>query len=411
MQRSSAARATTVVAIAAMLVSDPTPATTRCRGKHWLATWSTSPSDGRGPALIDQSLRLIVNPTLGGTRVRVRLSNRFGPRAVTLAAVTIARRASGADLAPGTVRRLRFERRPSVTIPPGGEVVSDARRFAYEAFEDLVVSLHVSGTSGLSTEHATAVQTSYVAPPGSGDRTGDESGIAFAGTISSWLFLSDVEVRAPRRVRAVVALGDSITDGFPEPRNRNGRYPDLLARRLAAAGMRLAVQNQGISGNEVLREGVLPGFGPSLLARLDRDALDQAGASIVILMEGTNDVGVPPPPTAEHVVAGLRTVVERLRAAGLRVIIGTLPPCKDFALALHGTASAIAARNAINDWIRTSGVADAVIDFHAVLRDPDDPDRLRREFDSGDHLHPSPAGYAAMADAVDLALLADPPCR
>jgi len=218
-------------------------------------------------------------------------------------------------------------------------------------------------------------------------------------------------VRAPRRVGAVVALGDSITDGFPAPFDGNGRYPDLLARRLVAAGgPPLAFQNEGISGNEVLRSGALPMFGPSLLARLNADTLDQAGVSIVILMEGTNDIGVPPAPSAAQVIAGLQEVIMRLRDAGLRVIIGTLPPCKDFALALHGTPEAIAKRNQINDWIRTGADADGVVDFHAVLRDPADPDRLLPVYDSGDHLHPSPAGYAAMAEAVDLSFFDDPPC-
>jgi lysophospholipase L1-like esterase len=399
------------VAVFGALGVERTHAATPCRGKHWVGAWATSPSGSVGGVFIDRSLRLVVNPTLGGARVRVRLSNRFGSQPVTVGAVTIAPRAAGADLVPDTVRALRFARKRSVTIAPGGEVVSDQRRFTYDAFEDLVVSLYVRGSSGRSTAHVTALQTSYVTAPGSGDHTSDETGSAFTQTLGAWPFLTDVEVRASRRVGAVVALGDSITDGFGGPINQNLRYPDLLARRLATeTAARLAVQNEGISGNEVLRAGILPMFGPSLLTRLDLDALDQRGARAVILMEGTNDIGVPPPPTAAAVTVGLQTAVDRLRAAGLRVILGTLPPCKDFALALHGTPEAIAKRNEINDWIRTSAVADGVVDFHAVLRDPADPDRLRPEFDSGDHLHPSAAGYTAMADAIDLSLLDELPC-
>jgi lysophospholipase L1-like esterase len=347
----------------------------------------------------------VVNPTLGGAYVRVRLSNRYGSQPVTLGAVGIARRASGAGLVPGTTRTLRFARRRSAVIPPGGEVVSDKRRFTYAAFQDLAVSLHVTGTSGRVTEHTAALQTSYVAPVGSGDHTRDDAGSAFQQTLTTWPFLTDVEVRASRRVGAIVALGDSITDGLGGPSNQNRRYPDLLARRLATAGVRLAVQTEGISGNQVLRDGAAPSFGPKLLDRLDRDAIDQAGASIVILMEGTNDIGVPPLATAPQVIAGLRSVVDRMRGAGLRVILGTLPPCRNFAIALHGTPEAIARRNEINAWIRTSSAADGVVDFHAALRDPDDPDQLRPAFDSGDHLHPSAAGYAAMADAIDVSLL------
>ncbi|HXJ34343.1 MAG TPA: GDSL-type esterase/lipase family protein [Candidatus Eisenbacteria bacterium] len=382
-----------------------------CRGAHWVGVWATSPSDALGPSFMDQTLRLVVNPTLGGTRVRVRLSNRFGSQSVTFGGGTIARRASGAELVPQTRRRLRFGRKRSVTIAPGTEVTSDPVRLRFEAFQDLAVSLHVQGASAPSTQHATALQTSYVSPVGGGDHTTAEVGTAFTKTLAIWPFLTDVEVRAPRRVGALVALGDSITDGLRSPTDQNLRYPDVLARRLAAAGTRLGVQIEGISGNQVLRDAAAPTFGPKLLDRLDRDVLDQAGASVVLLMEGTNDIGVPPPPGAAQVIDGLRTVIDRMRSAGLRVILGTLPPCKGFALALHGTPGAIAARNEINDWIRTGGAADAMVDFHAVLRDPTDPDRLAPEFDSGDHLHPSAAGYAAMANAIDLGLLVTTTCR
>lgn len=382
-------------------------ARSRCRGKHWVGTWAASPTDSGGGAFVDQSLRLVINPTLGGSRVRVRLSNRFGSQPVTFGAVAIARRESGAAIVPKTSRTLRFGRRRSVTIPPGGEVVSDQRSFRYDAFQDIAVSLHVRGRSDRATHHGVALQTSYATASGSGDHTRDDDGTAFTRSLGNWPYVTDLEIRTSRTIGGLVALGDSITDGFPGPLNGNGRYPDLLARRLVAAGgAQLGVQNEGISGNEVLRQGAIPLFGLSLAGRVDRDALDQAGASVVILMEGTNDIGVPPPATAAEVIAGLQTVIDRMRGAGLRVIVGTLPPCKNFANALHGTPEAIAKRNAINDWIRTAAVADGVVDFHAALRDPADPDQLKPEFDSGDHLHPSAAGYAAMADAVDLSLLA-----
>jgi lysophospholipase L1-like esterase len=399
------------VTVLVMLGAHRVDAAAGCRGRHWVGAWATSPSDSTGGAFVDQSLRLVVNPTLGGVRVRVRLSNRYGSRPVTFGAVTIARRGTGAALVPGTSRPLRFTRQRSVTVPPGGEVVSDPRRFEHDAFEDVVVSLHVVGTSGPATEHALALQTSYSSGMGTGDHTRDEAGSAFTNTLAAWAFLTDVEVRASRRIGAVVALGDSITDGFPGPSDQNGRYPDLLARRLAAAGARLAVQNAGISGNRVLRDGLVPSLGPRLLDRLDHDAIDQVGASVVILMEGTNDLGLPPTATPAEVIAGLQSAIERMRRAGLRVLVGTQTPCTNFALALHGTPAAIAARNEINDWIRTNSAADGVIDFHAALRDPTSPDRLRAEFDSGDHLHPSAAGYAAMAEAIDLNLLNEPARR
>jgi lysophospholipase L1-like esterase len=305
----------------------------------------------------------------------VRLSNRYGAQPVDFGAVSIARRLAGADLVPRSTRVLRFAGQASVTIPAGGEVVSDPRRFRVRAFEDVVVSMHVT-TSGPATEHVNALQTSYVSPASSGDHTTDEAGAAFTQPISSWPFLTDVEVRAPRRIGGVVALGDSITEGHPGPADANVRYPDLLARRVAEVrGLRLAVQNAGIGGNSVLRDGLAVRFGPSLLDRLDADAIDQAGAKIVILMEGTNDLGLQPPATAAAVITGLQNAVDRLRLAGFRVILGTQAPCNDPTLT-HGSPSAIAARNEINEWIRTMAVADGVVDFHAVLRDPANPDGL-----------------------------------
>src|SRR5262245_15354955 len=382
-----------------------------CRGRHWVGVWATSPSDALGRSFVDQTLRLVVNPTLGGTRVRVRLSNRYRSEPVTFGAAAIARRAAGAAVVRGTTRMLRFGHTQSVTVEPGGEVVSRPVRLAFHAFEDLAVSVAVRGASGPSSEHATALQTSYVSAPGSGDQTRATAGTTFTGTVTTWPFLTDVEVRASRRVGALVAVGDSITDGVGSPKDQDRRYPDLLARRLAAAGIELAVQNEAIGGNQGLRDAAAPTFGPSLLARLDRDVLDQAGARIVILMEGTNDIGIPPLPSAAQVIDGLQSAVDRMHGVGLRVILGTLPPSKRFALALHGEPAAIAARNEINDWIRTSTAADGVVDFHAALRDPLDPDRLNPAFDSGDHLHPNAAGYAAMAAAVDLNLLAGGRCR
>jgi lysophospholipase L1-like esterase len=408
--RTLAALAVAANALAILRAAGPAAARP-CHGPHWVGVWATSPADALAGPFVDQSLRLVVTPTLGGAVVRVRLSNRYGTQAVTLAAVAVARRASGADLLPGTTQALRFQGRRSVTIPAGGEVLSDARRFTFDAFADLAVSLHVAGSSGRATEHPTAIQVSYASPAGSGDHTGDDAGTAFTSTIITWPLLTDVEVRTAGRVRAVVALGDSITDGLMTPLGQNRRYPDVLAHRLAAAGLRLAVQNEGISGNRVIRPGVMPSFGPSLLDRLTHDALDQAGARVVIFMEGTNDIGIPPLPSAAEVEAGLQQAIDRMHQKGLRVILGTIPPCRNFALALHGTPEAIALRNQINDWIRTNGTEDGLVDFHAVLRDPNDPDQLNPAFDSGDHLHPNAAGYAAMAGAVDLGSLDVPGCR
>ena len=372
--------------------------------------WATSPSDAQGPGFVEQSLRLVLHPTLGGRRVRVRLSNRFGSGPVRFASAFIARRASGATLVPRSVRRLRFAGRRGVTIPAGGEALSDAVAFHFAAFQYLAVSLHVQGASGASSEHFLALETSYATAPGGGDHARDAAADAFTQELASWPYLAAVEVKAPKTIGTVVAVGDSITDGWGSPMGAEERYPDFLARRLAVAGgsRAMAVVNAGISGNRVLTDSMPSILGPSLLTRLDADVV-LAGGRVAILLEGTNDLGLVPSASADAVIAGLQTIVARLHAAGLRIILGTLTPARGAPL-LHGSPAAIAARNRINEWIRTGAAADGVVDFHAALRDPTDPDRLRPEYDSGDHLHPNVAGYEAMANAVDPGALATPAC-
>jgi lysophospholipase L1-like esterase len=371
--------------------------------------WAASPSDGRGPTFVDQSLRLVLNPTFGGRRVRVRLSNRYGAQPVRFASAFIARREADAALVLRSARRLRFGRSRSVTVPPGGDVVSDDVAFRFAAFQDLAVTVHVGGESGASTHHLLALETSYATAPGAGDHAKDASGAAFTRQVNTRPYLVGVEVRARKAIGGVVAVGDSITDGFGSTYGANRRYPDFLARRLAAAGLPSAVQNAGISGNKVLTAGVPAFAGPALLTRLDADVIALAGVRVVILMEGTNDLGSDPPASADALIAGMQEVVARLRAAGLVVLLGTQTPAKG-AVTQHGSPEAVAARNAVNEWIRTGGGADGVVDFHLALRDPNDPDRLRAEFDGGDALHPSTAGYEAMANAVDLGRLAGSAC-
>ena len=382
--------------------SRPSPAS---GGSHWLGVWAASPSGARNAGFADQSLRLIVTPTAGGRRVRVRLSNRFGDGPVTFSAASIARRAAGAALVPHSVRRLRFDGRRRVTIPAGQEVVSDGVRLRVAAFQDLAVSLHVRGASGPATEHVIALQTSYASPPGGGNHVADRQGDAFTLATDTRPYLIDVEVRAPVRLGAVIAFGDSLTDGVGSDLDRGGRYPDFRARRLAAAGdgrLALSVLNAGIGGTMLLEDEAF--FGPSALHRLRADVIDQAGARVVIVLEGTNDIDGSAAKT-DAVIAGLGEVVAELQAAGLSVLLGTQTPSKGTGFRPHGAPATIAARNRINDWIRTSGIADGVVDFHAAVRDPADVDRLRPEYDSGDHLHPNADGYEAMAAAVELELV------
>ena len=414
-------RAALVVAaglLAGLTAGAPAEAGVRdgCAGRHWVGAWATSPGWTASPGIIDQSLRMIVNPTLSGQVLRVRLSNRFGTQPVTFASASVAHRSYGAALVPGTLKPLRFKGRPGVVVAAGGEVVSDAVRLRFRAFQDLAVSVHAAGPTGPMTDHYFGLETAFLTAPGTGDQTAEPSAAPYTLPIESRPFLTDVEVQASKRVGAVVTLGDSITDGVLSTLGANARWPDFLARRLVARGRpRLAVQNAGIGSNRILSPSGAFYGGPPALERLATDVIDQAGVTDVVVMEGTNDIGHSFDPNAlakaEAVEAGLRQIVTRLHAAGLRVIVGTQAPAKGLSpVGLHGSDPAIAERNKINEWVRTTKPGDGVADFHAALRDPADPDRLLLAYDGGDKLHPSDAGYRAMADAVPLRLLQGPAC-
>lgn len=399
---------------------------TECAGEHWVGAWAASPSDALGPneVLAEQTARMVVHPTRGGARARIRLSNRFGSEPVGLGPVTVALRGSGAGLVPGTVRAVTFAGSSRIGLAPGAEIQSDPVELEFEAFQDLVVSVHVRGAVRGPTEHFTTRQTNYLTPAGTGDHSADEDGTAFVQQTrnawsNGWFFLTGVDVLAPQATGAVVAFGDSITDGFqglasgtvenPVGMDENARYPDFLAHRLVGDGRDLAVLNAGISGNKVLQDADAPfPFGPRALDRLDADALDLAGVSDVIALEGINDLSGGA--TAEGVIAGLGEIVARVHARGLRAHLGTLTPSGGSLDPGYGTAETEARRTAINNWIRDDSAADSVVDFDAAVRDPADPSRMRADFDSSDHLHPSSAGYRAMAEIVDLDVLRGPAC-
>ena len=302
-------------------------------------------------------------------------------------------------------------------------VLSDRVRLPFRAFEHLAVSMDVAAAAGPATEHAQAHQTSFVTPAGGGNRSASESGDGFSIAITSRFFVTALEVRASRRTGAVVAFGDSITDGdqrsttFAELGiDADARYPDFLARRLGRRlGRRVGVLNAGIGGNRILRDGLAPFAGPAGLSRVAADVLGQAGVTHVIVPEGINDLGQPPAATAEDVIGGLQMLVARLqgvRVAGrrLRVLVGTLTPASGSVLGSYGSAAVNASRVEVNRFIRQRRPGDGVVDFDAALRDPAAPDRLRADYDSGDHLHPSAAGYRRMAHAVRRRLLRDPRC-
>ncbi|HEY1516270.1 MAG TPA: SGNH/GDSL hydrolase family protein, partial [Solirubrobacteraceae bacterium] len=326
--------------------------------------------------------------------------------------VDVAVEKSGARLEPNTDHVLTFSGRRSITIPPGAEVVSDPAPMAVPALTDLAVSLYLPDSTGAATYHSDAQQTNFIS--GTGNFAGQASGAAFTTTSQSWYYVDDVNVfGAGTGSGAVVTFGDSITDGFQSQLNANARWPNDLARRLAAANpsQPLSVVDEGISGNRVLNNSAC--FGTDALSRLDRDVLTQSGAKDVILLEGINDIGFSQMPnsgcsvpntdvSAANIIAGYEQIISRVHAAGLKIFGATLTPFKG---AAYWSPAAERKREAVNNWIRTSGEFDGVIDFAAATADSNNPKVFNPAFDSGDHLHPNDAGYQAMANAIDLSML------
>ncbi|WP_245687097.1 SGNH/GDSL hydrolase family protein [Streptacidiphilus griseoplanus] len=366
------------------------------RGRHSVVTWGASADrQGAGPA--DRSYRLIVRTSVGGTDMRIRLTNAFGDHPVTFASAYAGLQQQGAELVHGTNRRLSFGGQPSVTVPAGATVLSDPLPGTLAAQSNLVVSLYVTGAQGPTTGHGMAMQTSYAA---AGDHAAEEGAVNWTDPMGSWYWLDAVSVDTSTAVGSVVALGDSITDGWASTTDQNRRWPDYLSRRLqAASGVTVkGVANEGISGNKVLADG----NGQAALNRLQRDVLSQPGVGTVFLLEGINDLKAHTGVTVDDLVAGYRQIIDRAHAAGKCVVGATVMPYKGWSE--YDTAGE-AVRQGVNDWIRNSGEFDAVTDFDALTRNPYDHQEILPFFDGGDHLHPNDKGMQAMADAVDLSAL------
>lgn len=385
--------------------------------EHWIASWGTAQQIPEDRNLLpqadmqDATVRQIVRLSVGGTKLRVRFSNAFGTQALTIAAAHVARSAdkASARTTPGTDRALSFDGRPSVSIPPGADYLSDPVTLDAPALSSLAVSMHLPQAPAGQTGHPGSRATSYVVH---GDHTADAD-LPGAGKVDHWYQLTGVEVAASSAsAGTIVTFGDSITDGSGSTTNGDNRWPDILAARLQAssANRSLAVVNMGIGGNHLLTDGL----GPNALARFDRDVLARPGARVLVVLEAINDLGalsrqdVRTPDQHARLLADLigayRQMIQRAHGQGLRVIGCTVTPYvgSDY---YHPDAASEADRVALNQWIRTSGAFDGVIDFDAVIRDPAKPDRMLPAYDSGDHLHPSAAGYQAMAGAIDLKVL------
>jgi lysophospholipase L1-like esterase len=370
------------------------------------------PVGGQSPLHFNhQTLRQIARVTLGGSRFRVVLSNTFGTVPLSVGAAQIALRDRDASIVPQSNRVLTFGGAARTTVAAGAILASDPVDLVAPDLADLAIDLYLpDDTAAMKspiTTHPAAWQTNYVSPPGNyagmvampvktttAYRRGD--GLPSA----TWFFLTRVEVMAPSKAGAIVAIGDSLTDGTASTTDTNNRWPDHLARRLGRAGVRMAVLNAGIGGNRILRDG----NGPSALARFDRDVIAQPGVTHVIVLEGINDIGQGgrnPSPTAADLIGAHTQMIERAHAHGVLIFGATLTP---FEGANYWTPEGEAKRQALNEWIRTSRAYDAIFDFDAAVRDPDHPTRTLFNYDPGDHLHLNAAGYQAVANTIDLTL-------
>lgn len=386
------------------------PAAAPASTGSWVGSWATAPVAGEPgtetTGLAGRSVRNVVHAAIGGTGARITLSNLYGqsPLTVTHASLALAAGDGGAAADATTMRRLTFDGATGVVIPTGRQVVSDAVRVVVPRGADVLVTTYSPTASGPVTYHPHARQVSYVA---AGDRTEDATGTPYTQQTPYWRYLTGLDVLSNEADGTVVVFGDSITDGITATVGANRRWPDVLSGRLRGAlrqGDRLprySVVNEGISGNQVLADGLgRPAENQSGIGRFERDALSRTNVKVVVIDLGVNDIlRNPRLADPKRVTDGLRTLVRQAHARGLKVIGATLMPFEGH----RGyTPAREAVRQQVNAEIRAGGVYDAVVDFDRALRDPYDPRRLRAMYDSGDHLHPSDLGFAKMAETFDL---------
>jgi lysophospholipase L1-like esterase len=390
--------------------------------ERWVTTWATAqqlapttvafggseqppppPVQARIPAsMADQTIRMFARTSIGGSRVRIRLSNALEKRPLQVGAAHIGIRSAVSSIVAASDRTLTFGGRPSTIVPPGTVVLSDPIELTVPALADLAISLYVPTDTGPPTVHPDGLHTAYIAQGNVAGRTA----LDVTATTTAYLWLSAVDVLAPATASTVVAFGDSITDGVGTTLDADRAWVSLLAAKLSAApAAPVGVANVGLSGNRLLRHG----FGVSALARFDRDVLGLAGVRWMIVFLGINDITFPAVPgmpsteavTADDLIWGFKQIVERAHTHGIKVAGATILPVEGVNTY---TATGEAIRQAVNQWIRTSGSYDAVIDFDAAVRDPANPRRLRANFDPGDRVHPNDAGNAAMAAAIDVSI-------
>jgi len=383
--------------------------------EHWVGTWSTTPAMADGVAFSNQTIRMYARVSIGDEWLRIRFSNAYGAKDLAIGAVHVGLNDRGGSIAPGSDRKVCFAGAEGTTIAAGGYVVSDPVRLAFLPLADVTVSVYlpgdVPGSAGVTGRYAR--QTHLLST--SGDFSGATK-MPVARVLDQWFLLSGIEVAASPETGGQVAFGDSLTDANLSTLDAHCRYPDRVARRLLerCAGRPMGVMNQGLGGNRILHDL----SGDSGLRRFDRDVLAQPGVTHVTVHLGLNDIfnwRTKPEEevTPDKMIAGLKQLALRAQTKGLRVLGGTLLPFENQAFRPSSVRpEREATRQEVNEWIRESGgTFDGVIDFDGAVRDPSHPARILPEYDSGDHLHPSDAGYNKMGDAVDLALFEGPSAR
>lgn len=391
--------------------------------KHWVSVWSTAVQSppafpGMPPPLTvnNQTIRETIRPTIEGDRLRVRFSNELGIAPLIIGSAQVALIGDDGSIVPESGRPLTFDGETSVQIPAGAPILSDPVDLKVPAFANVSISIYLPKETTPSTFHLLGQRPTYISGPGNFTAAED---ITDAKATNSWYLLSDLEFWVPKQITAIVTLGDSITDGFGAKQGEYQDWPDQLAERCAQAKgtATFAVDNEGIGGNRILYDGA----GVSALARFDRDVLARPGVTEMILLEGINDIGWPnmkPRPmkngvlrknpfsgqavTASDLILGMKQIIERAHSRGIKVFGATITPYEG---ADYFTPQGEDVREVVNKWIRTSGAFDGVFDFDAAVRDPNHPEQMRDDLQSGDHLHPNALGYKAMAAAIDIGKL------
>ncbi|MFT4040030.1 MAG: SGNH/GDSL hydrolase family protein [Thermomicrobiales bacterium] len=405
--------ATPVASPVALPLASPVASIRDWEGENWVGSWATAPTTDwpeiegfpdTSVALNNQTFRQIVRPSLAGKRMRVRLANTYGDALVNIGAAQVAIRDAEADTFADTSWPITFAGNTSISIPAGATVLSDPIPLDVQPLQELAVSLYFPDALTATTIHGNALQTNYLSAPG--DHTMDTA-FPVASTVESTAYLTGIDVLATPQSRAIVAYGDSITDGFGATSGAYGTWPDALTNRLVVSGLPRAVLNEGIGGNRLLSdslEGFGMAFGESALRRFDRDVLGQAGVGYLITFMGINDIGLSSwdgsaVRTSAELITALDQLIERAHEHGIVAIGGTITPFEE---AMYYSAEGEATRQEVNAWIRDSGAFDHVVDFDAAVQDPAQPGRILADYDSGDHLHINDAGYIAMAEAINL---------